>query len=430
MKFSQAFFRCIVCQLALALALLLAPLHGAHADITAGLEAYNARDYPTALAKLTVEAEAGDRIAQNLVGSLYARGLGVAPNDSVALKWFQLSAENGYALAQTNLGAMYENGRGVPQDIGAARFWYQKAALQGEERAQVYLRSLNQQSAFALANGSQGSAASAQAQALQLAKQYMGLRPDLFQARTELRSVPLVKNPAEFPEMVKFTVYSLRQAPDWDPTNPEWQRIYLIVRKDYNRLFNEAANDPQLSAMAQDLEQAFLQSLTERLSLAQLKELVSHYASPVSRKFMAIRLAMKDEMALGLLEFMRRTAFPSQATPAIPPRDANETLILVDLFDEVRRIQAALMPQAPNSLVADEIQLRFDTINALWKSLPEDERAVILGWRAGPVSAAERDALTKAAEKIPRTIDVARQDKLLAQRFAEFAQRWQAEIKP
>ena len=88
------------------------------------------------LAALTKKAEAGDAIAQNNLGVMYANGEGV-PKDAVkAVEWYQKAALQGEASAQNNLGAMYANGEGVPKDAAKAVEWYQKAAVQGNAIAQ------------------------------------------------------------------------------------------------------------------------------------------------------------------------------------------------------------------------------------------------------------------------------------------------------
>src|SRR5688572_30673468 len=58
-------------------------------------------------------AEAGVAVAQNNLGSLYARGLGVNQDHVEANRLYLVAAENGLAEAQNNLGFQYEVGNGV-----------------------------------------------------------------------------------------------------------------------------------------------------------------------------------------------------------------------------------------------------------------------------------------------------------------------------
>lgn len=88
------------------------------------------------LATLRAQAEAGDPVALNALGNLYANGQGVTRDDAEALRQYTLSAERSYAPANFNLGMMYELGRGVSTDITRAFSYYLKAAQQGFAPAQ------------------------------------------------------------------------------------------------------------------------------------------------------------------------------------------------------------------------------------------------------------------------------------------------------
>lgn len=62
-------------------------------------------------------AEAGDAVAQNLVGTLTQFGVGVPPNPEAALGWYERAAAQGNPEAQLNLGSMYMDGIGTQQDF-------------------------------------------------------------------------------------------------------------------------------------------------------------------------------------------------------------------------------------------------------------------------------------------------------------------------
>lgn len=59
-------------------------------------------------------------IAQFNLGILYARGIGVTPDYQEALKWLLLASDQGLAIAQTVLVSLYENGLGGLRDHGEA----------------------------------------------------------------------------------------------------------------------------------------------------------------------------------------------------------------------------------------------------------------------------------------------------------------------
>ncbi len=90
--------------------------------------AYDRADYQTALKVWMPEAESGDAKAQNYVGEIYERGLGVPPDYTEAARWYRLAADQGYGPAQINLGQLLEQGRGVPRDQAAALELFRKAS--------------------------------------------------------------------------------------------------------------------------------------------------------------------------------------------------------------------------------------------------------------------------------------------------------------
>jgi len=89
---------------------------------------YDRADLKSALGAWLPQAEAGDHEAQGVVGEIYERGLGVAPDYVAAAKWYRLAADAGSARAQINLGHLYEAGLGVAPDPRAAVDWYARAA--------------------------------------------------------------------------------------------------------------------------------------------------------------------------------------------------------------------------------------------------------------------------------------------------------------
>ena len=84
---------------------------------------------------LHISAEQGFVKAQNNLGSMYDRGLGVTQDYAEAVKWFRSAAEQGDANAQKNLGAMYGSGQGVPQNYYEAYIWCSIAIMSGNKSA-------------------------------------------------------------------------------------------------------------------------------------------------------------------------------------------------------------------------------------------------------------------------------------------------------
>ena len=110
----------------------------AQADLKGGLAAWKQGDFETAMVELMPAAEGGDADAQELVGVLFALGLGVEQDRAKAFEWYLRSAENGHAGAQSGVGWYYEVGLGgVPIDLVKAHMWYTVSAVGGDVDAAV-----------------------------------------------------------------------------------------------------------------------------------------------------------------------------------------------------------------------------------------------------------------------------------------------------
>ena len=85
------------------------------------------------------KVEHGEAEAQKKLGSIYAKGQGVAQSYSEAAKWYRKAADQGHAGAQAALGELYEAGQGVPCDAAQAAQWYRRAAEKGHVVGQYSL---------------------------------------------------------------------------------------------------------------------------------------------------------------------------------------------------------------------------------------------------------------------------------------------------
>jgi TPR repeat protein len=124
----------------------------AKSDYEAGVAAYSKGDFAAAMAEWMPLAESGDPVAQNSVGALYDRGLGVNENDATAVYWYQKAAEQNLPLAMRNLASKYASGHGVPYDKALADSWYEKAAKMGDPGAIEHLGGAAPASEFAAAS--------------------------------------------------------------------------------------------------------------------------------------------------------------------------------------------------------------------------------------------------------------------------------------
>jgi len=71
----------------------------AFADWQKGLDAYEKRDYATALKEMKPLAEQGDAAAQNNLGLMYLQGLGVTQDYARAYMWWEIAASKGNEVA-------------------------------------------------------------------------------------------------------------------------------------------------------------------------------------------------------------------------------------------------------------------------------------------------------------------------------------------
>lgn len=78
----------------------------------------------------------GNAYAEARLGDLYAQGLGVPENQTVAFDWRIKAARRGDAEAQLKVGRMYQEGIGVGRNMDQAIYWYRRAALEGNAEAQ------------------------------------------------------------------------------------------------------------------------------------------------------------------------------------------------------------------------------------------------------------------------------------------------------
>ena len=96
-----------------------------------GMAAHDRGDVENALRLIQPLADQGDAEAQYYLGFIYRTGLGIAEDNTEAVKWYRKAADQGHASAQNSLGIMYAKGEGVIQNDVEAYKWWNLAAAQG-----------------------------------------------------------------------------------------------------------------------------------------------------------------------------------------------------------------------------------------------------------------------------------------------------------
>lgn len=111
-------------------------------DFDQGVVAAQAGDYAEAFCIWKPLANLGHARAQYRLGWLYAKGLGLAVNETRAIDWWKLAAGLGHADAQFSLGWIYQHGEGVDRDIEKAVSYYLEASQNGQEDAKEILQEM------------------------------------------------------------------------------------------------------------------------------------------------------------------------------------------------------------------------------------------------------------------------------------------------
>lgn len=126
------------------LAVMLVLLGGALMPGPALAELEEARDlmeegrFEEARAALWPAARSGNAEAEELIGVMYALGLGVERDPVRAFDWYLRAAMKGHAGAQSGVGWYYEVGLGMPApDLVRAYAWYVLSAIGGDPDAAI-----------------------------------------------------------------------------------------------------------------------------------------------------------------------------------------------------------------------------------------------------------------------------------------------------
>ena len=107
-----------------------------------GAEIEEARDlmeagrFAEAREALWPAARSGNADAEELIGVMYALGLGVEKDPERAFEWYLRSSMKGHPGAQSGIGWYYELGIGMPApDLVRAYLWYALSSIGGDPDA-------------------------------------------------------------------------------------------------------------------------------------------------------------------------------------------------------------------------------------------------------------------------------------------------------
>lgn len=137
----------VLCALCFTTVLWLAVTGLAHANssLEKARDLMEANKFQAAREALLPLARSGNADAEELIGVMYAMGLGVPRDDRRAFEWYMRSSMKGHPGAQSGIGWYYEVGRGLPApDKVRAYLWYALSAIGGDVDAPDSLASLEQ----------------------------------------------------------------------------------------------------------------------------------------------------------------------------------------------------------------------------------------------------------------------------------------------
>ena len=109
----------------------------ASADIEYAKDLMEASRFEEAYDLMLPAAQAGNADAEELIGVMYAMGLGVERDDRRAFEWYLRASLKAHPGAQSGIGWYYEVGRGVAKDLVRAYMWYVLSAVGGDPDAAI-----------------------------------------------------------------------------------------------------------------------------------------------------------------------------------------------------------------------------------------------------------------------------------------------------
>ena len=127
-----------ICKYIVMLFLLVSMVTYTFADVQKGRDLMDAGEFVEAYTLLYPYAQSGNADAEELIGIMYALGLGVERDDERAFEWYLRSAQKGHPGAQSGVGWYYEVGRGMPApDLVRGYMWYVLSAIGGDPDAAI-----------------------------------------------------------------------------------------------------------------------------------------------------------------------------------------------------------------------------------------------------------------------------------------------------
>jgi TPR repeat protein len=107
------------------------------ADVERGRDLMETGRFEEAYEAFWPAARSGNADAEELIGVMYALGLGVEKDPVRAFEWYLRASMKGHPGAQSGIGWYYEVGIGTQIDLVRAYMWYALSAIGGDPDAAI-----------------------------------------------------------------------------------------------------------------------------------------------------------------------------------------------------------------------------------------------------------------------------------------------------
>jgi hypothetical protein len=267
-----------------------------------------------------------------------------------------------------------------------------------------------------------------------LSRQYVASRNGVLRIPETAKQVRLDGRAVDL--MVAGYLSQYGRGPNWNRNNPEWRRLATVIAKDIQDIFEQLAADQRLHDLTKEVEEVFVSGLAARLSASELRELVQYYSEPPGQQFRRVQEQLSNGLANALFALQERMMSRQDPLPPQSRPDPKELRELLGLFDEVVRIQWALLDPGPGKdrsglqalpmMITAAVQIRSDELLAIWKAIPEEDRAAIVAWRDSPLAKKERTAIFESAKGIRAVFDPNAEMSRIADAMARYDEKWRA----
>ena len=253
------------------------------------------------------------------------------------------------------------------------------------------------------------------AESLDLARQYLALRPGVGLPDAESK----VKADDLRLALTALSTDVLRrngQGPDWNPQNPEWQRFAEIIESDYKQAMQSFAAELNPIEAGKKMDDLSARAVADQFSVQELHELIQFYSGPQGSRLARIQQKMFADAVTTFPNLQAQAAVGQRPTlRPLGSRDPVERQQLAGLFEELWRIESVLLDPGPGGdksgfqvipiMVEATLTANYDSYAVPWREIPDQDRQAILDWRKSPMAKREITALSESAKSAKTVMD-------------------------